>query len=221
MRKTVNDLNAVKTVFIHVNEIDFLKEISEKIFDDVKIICVDKNYNQLKKLLKLNAKDNDIIPLSKYGNNYISGNYFGFSKNNFLSILAESYSSNDQSELKNSNLSMIDLLIIDLGEKDFFSFDIDDLASLFLLMTGLKNYSRVAVVSDAESFNFLEERISVNNEVNLKYKKEVITTLKDRFVLSQQACKKVSKTIKDFFDVKYFEEKDKLELLVKSKKEFV
>ena len=221
MKKTVNDLNVIKNVFIHVNNSQFMDRVAEKIPDNVKIVCADKNYIDLKNCLYQYGKSNEVRRLSAHNKTYTDANYSMFSASSFISVLAEKYSIQDQSELNRNKIIDFDLLIIDFDGKDFFSFENSDLAALFMQIAGIKNYSKVAIVSDEEALEFLIERIDYKNISKQTTEKQAIVNLIERHVLAEIAGKKVKEIIEAIEKKCFKEELINYELLVKSEENLI
>jgi len=221
MKKTVNDLNVIKNVFIHANNQQFMDKVAEKIPNNVRIVCADKNYIDLKNCLYHYGKSNEVTRLSGHNRGYTDANYSMFSANSFVSVLAEKYSIQDQSELNRNKIIDFDLIIIDLDGKDFFSFENSDLAAFFMLIAGIKNYSKIAIVSNEESLSFLSERIDHKNTSKETKEKQAIVDLLERHVLAQIAGSKVKEIIEVVTTKCFKEELINYELLVKSEQSLI
>ncbi|MDA3802536.1 MAG: hypothetical protein PF488_01390 [Patescibacteria group bacterium] len=216
MRKTINDLSLVKTAFIHVINPGFLEQVVSKIPENIQLVCSDENYIGLKNKLYEKKKKNEVVRLSQHNQTHSANSFYAFSSNSFLSVLYEHYESNDQSELNKATVPAFDLVVVDLEGKSLLEFSNSDLAAFFLLIAGVKNYSRVALVNDLESLTFFYDRVEINNGSKVNGDKMPALNLFERFILAQMVSSMTGNKCNQMFFKSFHDEVKKFELLLKS-----
>lgn len=166
-KKTVNDLYQIRNVFVHAVCSEGL-DVLIKSLPSVNFISTISSRQAVMNSLDKQGIFNRLIDLEQYNMDKGSDGFKAFSKRAFTGVLSEEYSSNDQFLLNKTRVKAIDLVIVNFGDKKILDFNHDDLSALFMLIAGINNYARVAVLSDKDDYQKFLELLSNNENMLLE-----------------------------------------------------